>query len=159
MAVDYFLKVEGIPGESLDAKHKDEIDVLGFNWGVSQEGGTRTRSGGASGKAVFDELIVLARTSKASPPLWLACASGKHIKSAVLTCRRAGKAPVAFLKITLTDVVITSYEIDGTQEEPPVDQVGLAFAMIETAYSPVDATGKVLSPVKAVWDTKKNAKG
>ena len=148
MAVDYFLKVEGIPGESLDAKHKDEIDVLGFNWGVSQEGGTRTRSGGASGKAVFDELIVLAR-----------CASGKHIKSAVLTCRRAGKAPVEFLKITLTDVVITSYEIDGTQEEPPVDQVGLAFAKIETAYSPVDATGKVLSPVKAVWDTKKNAKG
>ena len=56
-------------------------------------------------------------------------------------------------------MVITSYEIDGTQEEPPVDQVGLAFAKIETAYSPVDATGKVLSPVKAVWDTKKNAKG
>ena len=54
MAVDYFLKVEGIPGERLDAKHKDEIDVLGFNWGVSQEGGTRTGSGGASGKAVWD---------------------------------------------------------------------------------------------------------
>ena len=126
--VDYFLKVDGIPGESADAKHKDEIDVLAFSWGVSQTGASASGGGGASGKAVFDDLIVVARTSKASPQLWLACASGKHIKSATLTCRRRGKAMVEFLTIELTDVVIASYEIDGSDEEPPLDQLSLSYA-------------------------------
>ena len=114
---DYFLKVDGIPGESADAKHKDEIDVLAFSWGVSQAGAASSGGGGASGKAAFDDLLVVARTSKASPQLWLACAEGKHIKSAVLTCRRGGKAPVEFLTIVLSDVVVSSYEVDGSDEE------------------------------------------
>ena len=71
---DYFLKVDGIAGESTDAKHKDEIDVLAFSWGVSQTGGASSGGGGGTGKAVFDDLLVVARTSKASPHLWLACA-------------------------------------------------------------------------------------
>jgi type VI secretion system secreted protein Hcp len=157
LAVDYFLKIDGIPGESKDAKHKDEIDVLAFSWGVSH---TRSASGGGggAGKAVFEDLLVVARTSKASPKLWLACASGQHIKSAVLTCRKPGKAPFEFLTITLTDVTISSYEIDGSDEELPLDQVALSFAKIETAYTPQDASGKAQPPVKAAWDLKKNAK-
>jgi type VI secretion system secreted protein Hcp len=158
MAVDYFLKLDGIPGESADAKHKDELDVLAFSWGVSQSGSSPGGGGGASGKAVFEDLLVVARTSKASPRLWLACASGQHIKSAVLTCRKAGKAPLEFLKITLSDVTISSYEIDGSDEELPLDQIALSFAKVETAYTPQDATGKAQPPVKAAWDLKKNAK-
>jgi type VI secretion system secreted protein Hcp len=157
VAVDYFLKIDGIPGESKDAKHKDEIDVLAFSWGVSN---TKSASGGGggAGKAVFEDLLVVARTSKASPKLWLACASGQHLKSAVLTCRKPGKAPFEFLTITLTDVTISSYEIDGSDEELPLDQVALSFAKIETAYTPQDASGKAQPPVKAAWDLKKNAK-
>jgi type VI secretion system secreted protein Hcp len=158
MAVDYFLKVDGIPGESQDAKHKGEIDVLAFSWGVSQAKATASGGGGGAGKAVFDDLLVVAQTSKASPLLWLACASGKHVKSAVITCRRAGKSPVEFLKITLSDVVISSYELDGSDEEPPLDQIGLAYAKIETQYTPVDATGKSQPPVKAGWDLKAGKK-
>lgn len=157
MAVDYFLKVDGIPGESQDAKHKGEIDVLAFSWGVSQAKAP-SGGGGGAGKAVFDDLLVVARTSKASPLLWLACASGKHVKSAVLTCRRAGKSPVEFLKITLSDVVVSSYELDGSDEEPPLDQIGLAYAKIETQYTPVDATGKSQPPAKAAWDLKAGKK-
>jgi type VI secretion system secreted protein Hcp len=158
MAVDYFLKLDGIPGESTDAKHKDEIDVLAFSWGVSQATGTGSGGGGGAGKAVFEDLLVVARTSKASPKLWLACASGQHIKSAILTCRKPGKAALEFLKITLTDVTITSYEIDGSDEELPLDQVALAFAKVETVYTPQDPSGKAQPPVKAAWDVKKNAK-
>ena len=159
MAVDYFLKLDGIPGESTDAKHKDEIDVLAFSWGVSQSGSTRPGGGGgASGKAVFEDLLVVARTSKASPKLWLACASGQHLKSAILTCRKPGKAPFEFLKITLTVVLISSYEIDGSDEELPLDQVALAFAKVETVYTPQDPTGKAQPPVKAGWDVKQNKK-
>ena len=157
MAVDYFLKLDGIPGESTDAKHKDEIDVLAFSWGVSHPKASGPGGGGA-GKAVFEDLLVVAHTSKASPKLWLACASGQHIKSAILTCRKPGKAPLEFLKITLTDVLISSYEIDGSDEEPPLDQIALAFAKVETVYTPQDLTGKAQPPVKAAWDLKKNAK-
>jgi type VI secretion system secreted protein Hcp len=159
MAVDYFLKLDGIPGESTDVKHKDEIDVLAFSWGVSGSKSTGPGGGGGgAGKAVFEDLLVVARTSKASPKLWLACASGQHIKSAVLTCRKPGKAPFEFLKITLTDVLVSSYEIDGSDEEPPLDQIALAFAKVETAYTPQDPSGKAQPPVKAGWDVKKNAK-
>ena len=157
MAVDYFLKLDGIPGESTDAKHKDEIDVLAFSWGVSHPKAPGPGGGGA-GKAVFEDLLVVAHTSKASPKLWLACASGQHIKSAILTCRKPGKAPLEFLKITLTDVLISSYEIDGSDEEPPLDQIALAFAKVETVYTPQDPSGKAQPPVKAGWDLKKNAK-
>jgi type VI secretion system secreted protein Hcp len=158
MAVDYFLAVDGIAGESADAQHKGEIDVLGFSFAVSSEAAPSGRGGGA-GKAVFDDLVVLAPTSKASPLLWLACASGQHVKTAVLTCRRtAVKTQVEFLKVTLTDVTITSYEADGADEERPLDQVALNYGKIELAYTPVDAAGKPQAPVKAGWDVSENAK-
>lgn len=150
--VDYFLKVDGIPGESADAKHRNEIEVLAFSWGVSQTGTPSSGGGGGSGKAVFDDLLVVARSSKASPLLWLACASGTHIKSAVLTCRRSSKAALEFLTITLSDVVVASYELDSSDDGPPLDQIGLAYVKIETQYTPVDPAGKALPPVKAGWD-------
>jgi type VI secretion system secreted protein Hcp len=158
MAVDTFLKLDGIPGESVDAKHKGEIDVLAFSWGVSAGKTAASGGGGGSGKSVFDDLLVVAHTSKASPLLWQACASGKHVKTAVLTCRRAAKSPVEFLKITLEDVLVASYELDGSDEEPPLDQVALSYAKIVTEYTSVDAAGKAQPPVKAGWDVKANKK-
>ena len=149
---DYFLKVDGMPGESVDAKHKGEIDVLAFSWGVSRTSDPAVGAGAGSGKAVFDDLLVVARTSMASPLLWLACAAGTHIKTAVLTCRRSGKTAVEFLTITMSDVVVASYELDSSDDGPPLDQIGLAYAKIETQYAPVDATGKAQAPVKAGWD-------
>ena len=158
MAVDYFLKLDGIPGESTDAKHKGEIDVLAFSWGVSQAGSSGRGVGVSAGKAIFEDLLVVALTSKASPKLWLACATGQHLKTAVLTCRKAGQAQLEFLKITLTDVTITSYEIDSSDEELPLDQVALAFAKVETEFVSQDPTGKAQPPVTTGWDLKKNAK-
>ena len=154
MTADYFLKVDGIPGESKDAKHKDEIEVLAFSWGVGNAGSASTGGGAGAGKAVFDDLLVVARTSKASPLLWLACAKGKHIKSAVLTCRKAGKPPQEFLTITLSEVLVASYEIDGSDDEPPLDQVSFSYAKVETQYTPADKTGTPQPAIKAGWDLK-----
>jgi type VI secretion system secreted protein Hcp len=158
MAVDYFLKLDGIPGESADAKHKGEIDVLAFSWGVARPDSPGSGGGTGAGKAVFEDLLVVARTSKASPKLWHGCASGQHLKTAVLVCRKAGKAPHEFLTITLTDVTITSYEVEGSDDEAPLDQFALGFAKVETAYVPQDPAGKAQPPVKTGWDRKKNAK-
>jgi type VI secretion system secreted protein Hcp len=151
---DYFLKVDGIQGESTDAQHKGEIDVLAFSWGVGQAGGAATGSGAGAGKAVFDDLLVVAHTSKASPLLWLACASGTHIKTAVLTARKAGKPPQEFLTIVITDVLVSSFEVDGSDEDHPLDQVSFSYAKVETHYTPADETGKPQPPVSVGWDLK-----
>ena len=159
VAIDYFLKLDGIPGESADAKHKGEIDVLAFSWGVSQTGSSAPGGGGGAGRALFEDLLVVARTSKASPKLWQACASGQHVKTAVLVCRRGtGKGRVEFLKITLEEVTVTSYEIDGSDEEPPVDQIALAFGKVRTEFVSVDSKGTAQPAVTTAWDLKKNAK-
>ena len=92
MAVDYFLKLDGIPGESTDAKHKDEIDALAFSWGVSQPGRAGAGGGGGAGKAVFEDLLVVARTSKASPKLCSRARADSTSRQAVLTCRKPGRA-------------------------------------------------------------------
>jgi type VI secretion system secreted protein Hcp len=155
---DYFLKVDGIQGESTDAKHQGEIEVLAFSWGVGQAGSASTGSGGGAGKAVFDDLLVVARTSKASPLLWLACANGTHIKTAVLTARKAGKPPQEFLTIVITDALVSSYEVDGSDEEHPLDQVSFSYAKVETHYTPADKTGKPQPSVSAGWDLKANQK-
>jgi type VI secretion system secreted protein Hcp len=160
MAVDYFLKVDGIAGESTDAKHKNEIDVVGFNFGVSNASGPGPGGGGGgAGKSVFDSLVVLAPMSKASPLLWAACASGKHIKTVVLTGRRtAMKTQAEFLKVTLSDAIITSYQAEGADDDGPLDEVAFDYGKIEVAYTPVDSTGKAQPPVKAGWDVVKQTK-
>lgn len=155
MAVDYFLELDGIEGESTDRGHAKEIEVAAFSWGVANPGSPGP--GGAAGKPVFEDLLVVARTSKASPKLFLACAGGRHLKSAVLTCRRSGATSAEFLKITLEEVVVTSYEIDGGEDEPPTDQFALAFAKARVAYTPVSKTGRPRPDVEVAWDVK-NAK-
>ncbi|MGH3022706.1 MAG: Hcp family type VI secretion system effector [Gaiellaceae bacterium] len=159
MAVDYFLALDGIPGESTNAKHKGEIDVLAFSWGVSRAGSSGTGGGGGAGKPLFEDLLVVARTSKASPLLWEACASGRHLKTAVLTARKgSGQSRVEFLTIKLEDVTITSYEVDGSDDELPLDEVAFAFATVETEFVSQGPKGKAQPPVTTGWDLKKNAK-
>ena len=123
--------------------------MLAFSWGVSQAelvvGG-----GGASGKAIFDDLLVVARPARPHRSSGTR-ATGTHIKTAVLICRRS-KAALEFLTITLSEVVVSSYEVDSSDDGPPLDQIALAYGKIETQYTPVDAAGKALTAVKAGWD-------
>src|SRR5919108_5685508 len=142
MAVDYFLKLDGIEGESVDKAHPKEIELLSFSWGVSQAGAHAPGGGAGAGKASFQDFFFTARVSKASPKLFLACASGQHVKSAVLTCRRSGAGQVEFLKIKLSDVLVSSYQVGGSSPEEPLDQAGLSFGRIEIEYTPVGKAGK-----------------
>lgn len=158
MAFDVFLKVDGVDGESADAKHKGTIDVLSFGFGVVQSAPAGGGRAGA-GKASFQDLHVVFRTEKASPRLFVGCAAGEHFKNAVLTARRAGKGQVEFLKLTLSDVVVTSYRAAGAAaEDGPHDEVTLGYAKIEIEYRPVTAKGAPGSPVKGGWDLKANKK-
>jgi type VI secretion system secreted protein Hcp len=113
---DAFLKIDGIDGESADAKHKGEIDVESWSW-VAQQTGTHAHgSGGGAGKVSMDDVHFVMKTSKASPKLMLACASGQHIKKAVLTCRKAGGEQQEYLKVTFSDLLVSSYHGGGAGE-------------------------------------------
>jgi type VI secretion system secreted protein Hcp len=136
---DYFLKLDGIAGESADAKHKDEIELVAFSWGVSAPGGGGG-SGGGAGRAQFKEFTFLMRVNKASPQLFLATVSGKHIKEGNLSVRRAGKAQLEYLKIKFTDVLVTSFE-EAAGAEAPTETVAFDFAKIEMQYTSQQARG------------------
>jgi type VI secretion system secreted protein Hcp len=155
-AFDYFLRVDGIQGESADAKHKGEIEVLSWSWGETQPTGPPS-SGGGAGKVEMSDLTVVTRISKASPHLLLACATGKHIKSAVLTGRKAGKGQAEFLTFSLSDILVSSYQTGGSASvEPPTDSVSLSFAKVQVEYKEQKADGSLGETVKVGWDRKAN---
>ncbi|HEY6889908.1 MAG TPA: type VI secretion system tube protein Hcp [Solirubrobacter sp.] len=157
MAVNYFLRIDGIQGESIDEKHKGEIPVLSFSWGEAQSAPPASGGGGGAGKVSMGPLNVSAVTSKASPPLLLACASGQHIKSATLTGRKSGKAQFEFLTFSLSDVLVSDYHVSGS-EDAPMDTVSLAFARIQVEYREQKADGSAGAVAKAGWDVKANKK-
>ncbi len=157
MAADMFLKLDGISGESQDDKHKDEIEVESFSWGLSQAI-SRSAGAAAAGRPSFQDFTFTSRVSVASPRLMEACASGSHLKDAVLTVRRSGEIPVEYLQITLSDVVVSSYNEAGATESVPEESVSLNFAKIEYEYRPQDARGGNGAPVSAGWDLRGNTK-
>jgi len=158
MAIDYFLKIEGIPGESLDSKHKGEIDVEAWSWGESRPPGPGAPgSGGGAGKVQMQDFNFTARVSKASPALMLACASGKHFKGAVLTARKAGKPQAEFLTFSLSDILVSSYQTGGAEGEVlPMDSVALGFSKIQVEYKQQNPDGTIGPSVKAGWDVVQN---
>lgn len=157
--VDYFLKIEGIPGESTDAKHKNEINVESWSWGETNAGTHAVGGGGGAGKVSMQDFHFVMRVNKSTPKLMLACASGEHIPKAVLVCRRAGKEQQEYMEITFSDILVSSYQTGGSAGDVvPVDQISLNFAKVEFSYKPQKADGGLDSPVKTGWDLKKNQK-
>jgi type VI secretion system secreted protein Hcp len=161
MASDYFLKVEGIPGESPDSKHKDEIEIESFSWGASNAGTFAIGGGGGAGKASFQDASFASLASKASPKLMLACATGQHIPKADLTLRKAGGKQEEFYKVTFTDVLVSSFQAAGSSrggDTIPMDQFSLNFSKVEFEYKAQDAKGGLAGAVKAGYDVKANQK-
>lgn len=158
-AVDYFLKLDGIQGESSDAKHKDEIEVLSFSFGETRAGAAGGGAGRGAGKVQMTDFAFIAGTSKASPVLFQHCAEGRHIKQALLTLRKAGKGQLEYLKIKLQDVLISSYSLEGQEAEGnPHDAFSLNFKKISVDYSPQKPDGSLAAAVHGGWDLAKNAK-
>jgi type VI secretion system secreted protein Hcp len=158
MAVDMFLKLEGIDGESADHAHEDEIDVLSWSWGASNSGTMHIARGGGAGKVSVQDLNIVKYVDKASPGLIQAVAVGKHIPSATLTIRKAGgDEPVEYLVIDLESVLVSSYQAGGSQnEERLTESVTLNFAEFKTTYTPQDNDGTALAAVDFGYNIAKN---
>lgn len=160
-AVDYFLKLDGIEGESGDASHGKEIQVESFSWGANQSGASAFGGGGGAGKVAMQDFNFVMKVCKASPKLMLACATGEHIKTGNFTARKAGAKPMEFLKIKFTDLLVSSYQANGseTPNSPiPLDRVSLNFSKIEMEYFEQKPDGSAGPVTKAAFDLKQNTK-
>lgn len=159
MAVDMFLKLSDINGESIDDKHKDEIDVLAWSWGMSQSGTTHTGSGGGAGKVSVQDVSLTKYLDKSSPNLALGCCVGKHYPEALLTVRKAGENPLEYLKLTMKDVLISALSTGGSHgEDRLTENVTLNFAEYKMEYTPQKNDGSGDAAITAAFNMAKNIK-
>jgi type VI secretion system secreted protein Hcp len=156
-AVDYFLKIDGIPGESQDSKHKDEIQLISWSFGEQNAGTFSVGGGGGAGKVAMGDFSFVKLVDKASPKFFLACAQGTHIANALLTCRKAGTEQQEYLKITLKDILVSKYETTGSgaqNEVVPVESISLNFAAIKIEYREQKADGTLGGSTVAEFNLK-----
>ncbi len=163
MAFDAFLKIETIPGESSDDKHKDWIEILSFDWGVCQPKSVASTAGSRSAeRADFNDFGFSKLFDKATPKLAIGCASGEHFKTATLEICRAGGDKIKYMEFKFSDVMITAYQPSGDvsgERMLPMEKVRLTYGKVELKYTQTDpATGKAKGDVAAGWDLNANKK-
>ncbi len=160
MAVDMFLKLDGIKGESQDKTHKGEIHIESFSWGVNQTGTHGVGGGGGAGKVAVHDLSITKFVDKSSPELLAHCCNGKHISSGLITVRKAGENPLEYLKIKLTDILVSGVQNAGHGAgDLLTENLTLNFAKFNVDYQEQDSKGKAAGgPVRMGWDVKANAK-
>jgi type VI secretion system secreted protein Hcp len=159
VAADYFLQITGVAGESTDAKHKGWIDVESWSWGETNAGPAPAGGGGGAGKVQMQDFHFTTRVSKASPALFLACATGQHMKEARLAAVKAGAMQQEFLTWTFSDVLVSGYQTGGAGGDVgPMDQASLSFSKVKVEYKAQKADGSLDAAVTAGWDVKANKK-
>jgi type VI secretion system secreted protein Hcp len=159
MALSIFARIGTIKGESRDARHKDEIDVLSWSWGVAQSGSGAQGGGAGAGKASFHDFTFTHHVDKATPLLMKACATGVHGKDAKVTVRRAGAGQQEYLVITMTDVLVTSVSTNVSAEGDALEVVVLTFAKVDLEYKPQKPDGSLDAGVHFTYDVKAQKAG
>ena len=159
MAVDMFLKLDGIKGEVQGSKAQGRDPYRVVQLGNESNGHGRTGGGGGAGKVSVHDISVTKFVDKASPELMLACCNGKHIKEGLITVRKAGENPVEYLKIKLSDVLISGVQNAGHGSDQLTENLTLNFAKFNVDYQEQGKDGKAAGgPVKMGWDVKANVK-
>ncbi len=152
-AVDMFLKIEGVEGESKDKAHGKEIDILSLNWSTAMQS---SRAGGGTGKASAEELSVTKYIDKATPKLFESLVTGKHIAEAKIVVRSAGGNPVEYLKYTLKDIMVSSYSTGGSSgEDRPTENVSFSYGKVEVEYTELNPDGTPKQVIVQGWDAAK----
>ena len=157
MSSKIFLKIGNIKGESTDSKHKDEIEVFSWSWGVTNAATVSSGSGSAAGRPSFTDLNFTHRYDKAAPLLWRACAVGEHFTEATLVGTKQGKAAQDYLIVKMSDVVVTSANAsDSAGGGEAMESVGVKFAKVDVEYKPQKADGSFDASVRFKYDIRTN---
>ena len=158
MAVDMFLMIEGLEGESADEKHAKEMDILAWSWGASSSGTMHSGGGGGAGKASIEDINVTKYVDKASKGLLEYCTTGKHFPKGKITVRKAGGTPLEYIKIELDEVLITKVSTGGSGgEDRLTENVTLNFKKFKFIYVPQKKDGTGDAELAFTWDIAKNA--
>jgi type VI secretion system secreted protein Hcp len=153
-AVDYFLKLPDVPGESTDAQHPDEIVILSYSWGVQ---GPTASGGGGAGVATFGDVVCVKEMDRASPELFNRLASGAVLPTATLVGRRAGAQPFEFMKIELENVMVTSIQSSGAAAgDVPTETLSLNYEKIRWTYVVQNPDGSAGDVIVRGWDLTTN---
>lgn len=159
MAMDMFIKIGSLKGESRDKTHKEEIDVLAWSWGMSNSGSAHVGGGAGAGKVNVQDISFTKYIDKTTPDLMLAACNGKHFPEAKLVIRKAGEQPLEYLTITMTDVLITNVSTGGSGgEDRLTENVTLNFAKVNVDYKEQTATGGVGATPSMGWNIAENVK-
>jgi type VI secretion system secreted protein Hcp len=160
MTQDIFLKLTGISGEAQDASHKDEIEVIRWEWSIQQKSSMHAGSGGGAGKATINDLSFDHYADRSSPNLLKYCLTGKHIDTATLVVRKAGGNPLEYLRITMGDVIVTRVApmLTDTMSRPR-ETISLAFARVQQEYVIQNQQGGSGGTVSASFDIQQNREG
>ena len=154
---DHFLKIDGIEGESTDDKHAKELEIQSWSWGATNLGTMGSGGGGGAGKADFSDITISKTVDKSTPKLLKACATGLHIKSMILVSRKAGGDKQEYLKVTLEDVLISSYQSSAGGGNPvPDESIGLNYGKISYEYKPQKADGSLEGSITMAYDRHAN---
>jgi type VI secretion system secreted protein Hcp len=157
MAVDMFMKITDINGESKGKDHEKEIDVLAWSWGMSQSGTMHQGGGGGAGKVSVQDLSFTKYFDASSATLMVACCNGKHIGEAVLTIQKAGEKVLPYIKITLTNLLIASVSTGGSGgEDRLTENVTLNFEKVKVEYDTQSETGGKGDHFDMAWDIAAN---
>jgi type VI secretion system secreted protein Hcp len=154
---DFFLKIDGVDGESTDDKHKGEIQIGSFSIGVSNVGSGGSNTGSGSGKAAVQDMHFTKEVDKASPNLFIHCCSGKHFPNATVTVRKAGEKPHEYLIYKLSEVFISSINTTGHDGGGIAQEsLSLNFSKVEMVYTPQNADGSAGAKITKSYDVAKN---
>ena len=162
MSVDMYMKIEGIDGESTDAKHDKWFEILAFAHHLSQPVSGASRTGGRTGgRADFGDVMVSKTVDAGTPDLNLFCCNGKHIPKIEVEFCLATEDKHTFMKYELSDVIITSYSTGGAAADDarPTEEVSFAYGKIKWEYTPIDHTGKAGAAIDRTWILETNEQG
>jgi type VI secretion system secreted protein Hcp len=158
MAVDMFLKIDTVDGESQDAKHAKEIQINSFSWEAAQTGTSGIGGGSGTGKVEHQDLVITKYVDRASPLIYKLTCKGEHLKSAVLTVRKAGGDALEYLIMKLEDIMITSFVLGGDPKNDLVTEtLRINFTRAVITYTPQDKAGTGEGAISHGWDLAANA--
>jgi type VI secretion system secreted protein Hcp len=155
MAVDYFLELDGIQGESQDEKHKNQIQILSWSWGASNTSSVSGTGGSGAGKVDLSDFNCMTNFDKSTPKFFKTCAKGTHITKGVLSAIKAGGDGKPYLKVNFNEIFITSLQMSASGEIPTVS-LSFTYNEIGIDYSVQDEKGTLTSTGEIKFNVKQN---